>query len=85
MKAISFINPPSVYIEIGQSSLKVLQGEASLELPLDRLENGRLTQACREQLRLGLRDFFKQPRWPRRAGEGKTSSGGQAFTRAAQV
>ena len=85
MKAISFINPPSVYIEIGQSSLKVLQGEASLELPLDRLENGRLTQACREQLRLGLRDFFKQPRWPRKAGEGKTSIGGQSFARAAQV
>lgn len=54
---------PSVYIEIGQSSLKVLDGDRGLELPLEPLENGRLTSACRERLTLGLEDFLRHKSW----------------------
>ena len=58
---------PSVYIEIGQSSLKVLDGDRGLELPLERLENGRLTGACRERLTVSLQNFLQHKSWqPRR-------------------
>jgi len=58
---------PGVYIEIGQSSLKALDGDRGLELPLEPLENGRLTNACRERLTLSLQGFLKHASWhPRR-------------------
>jgi Tfp pilus assembly PilM family ATPase len=63
---LHFLNPPCLFIEIGQTSLKILAGDNGRELPLERLENGRLTAPCREQLVLSLRGFLKKPfRWPR--------------------
>src|SRR3954466_7894474 len=52
-----------VYVEIGQSSLKMLDGEDGLELSLERQENGRLTAPCRERLISGLRVFLKNNSW----------------------
>jgi type II secretory pathway component PulL len=52
-----------LYLEIGQSSLKMLDGDDGLELSLDRQENGRLTPACRERLVSSLRVFLKKQGW----------------------
>ena len=54
------MNPSSLYFEIGQNSLKVLDEDAGLELPLERLENGKLSPSCREKLSLALREFLKK-------------------------
>src|SRR5689334_4421800 len=51
------------YIEIGQSSLKVLHGEESMELALERDESGRLTGDCKERVIGGLRGFLKTQGW----------------------
>ncbi|MBI4326830.1 MAG: pilus assembly protein PilM [Chloroflexi bacterium] len=54
------MNSPCLYVEIGQSSLKVLEGDNGLELPLDRQDDGRLTNSCKERLAAGLQRFLKQ-------------------------
>ena len=56
----------NLFIEIGQCSIKVLDGDDGLELPLERLENGPLTPLCRERLTLSLRAFLKKKSWRRR-------------------
>lgn len=63
MKALPFKNGSSLYLEIRQSSLRVLHGDQALELPLDRQENGRLTESCRDRLVSGLRNFLKKKNW----------------------
>ena len=63
MSGLDFLKPPWLYVEIGQSSLKVLNGEGGLDFPLDRQENGRLTRLCREQLTRSLHGFLKRKRW----------------------
>jgi len=65
VKPFQFINAPSVCIEIGQSSLKALVADPDkgLELPLERLENGRLSPSCRERLTLRLREWLKRRNW----------------------
>lgn len=63
MKAFDFMNTPGIYIEIGQSSLKVLDGHDGLELSLERLENGRLDPLCAERLTSSLRVFLKKHNW----------------------
>src|SRR5438876_4059063 len=59
MKALPLIHPETVFIEIEQSTLKALNGDAGLEVPLERLENGRLTHPCRERLTEALTAFVK--------------------------
>jgi Tfp pilus assembly PilM family ATPase len=63
MKALPFMNGSSLYVEIRQGSLRVLHGEQTLELALERQESGRLTEVCRERLVVGLRDFLKKKNW----------------------
>jgi Tfp pilus assembly PilM family ATPase len=63
MTLSDFMSPPGVYIEIGQSSLKMLDGEDGIELSLERLESGRLNPLCRERLISSLRVFLKKHRW----------------------
>jgi len=58
-----FMDPPSVYIEIRQSSLKALKSEAGLELPLERTPDGGLTKACRERVTVNLQGFLKKEVW----------------------
>jgi Tfp pilus assembly PilM family ATPase len=68
MSALSFLNPPGLFLEIGQSSLKAVRGPRGLELPLERLENGRLSTLGKQKLVAGLRAFLKKSNgWPRQA------------------
>ncbi len=57
------LHSSAVYIEIGQTSLKALNGEAGLEMPLERLPNGVLTGACREKIISGMRHFLERKDW----------------------
>ena len=58
-----FQNSSCVYLEIGQTSLKALDGNHGLEVPLERLANGRLTGPCKEKLTHNLRSFLKNNTW----------------------
>ena len=66
MKGLASIDAPVLYLEFGQGSLNVLHGDAGLDLPLDRLENGRLTGPCQERLVASLGNFLKGPAQPSR-------------------
>lgn len=63
MKGFDFMNSAPPLIEISPSCLRVHQGGAGLDLPLERLPNGKLTPACRELLISGLKAFLKRPAW----------------------
>ena len=63
MRESHFMDPPCVYIEIRQSSLKALKGETGLELPLERAPSGGLTKACREKVTISLQGFLKKDVW----------------------
>ena len=63
MKGFDFMNSAPPLIEISPSCLRVHQGGAGLDLPLERLPNGKLTPACRERLITGLKAFLKRPAW----------------------
>jgi Tfp pilus assembly PilM family ATPase len=63
MKGVPLINGSALYLEIRQGTLRALRGEESLELTLERQENGRLTDVCRERVALGLQDFLHKKNW----------------------
>ncbi len=67
MKKIAFLNPPPLYVEIGQSSFKALRENDSVELPLERLPDGRLTMPCREKVAASLKKFLQAKGWQPRA------------------
>jgi len=68
MTRLDLVNSTSLYLEIGQSSLKAFQGNDGLELTLERLPSGRLTGPCKERLTLILRDFLLKKNWQSRMG-----------------
>lgn len=57
------MNSPCLYIEISQSFLKLLHGNERFEFSLDRLQNGRWTEACKQKLAASLQDFLKRKNW----------------------
>jgi Tfp pilus assembly protein PilN len=64
MKRLTNMEGAGLFIDIGQSSLKAVRGEDAFEFPLERGENGRLTDLCRERLTVSLRGFLGKPgRW----------------------
>ena len=63
MNALELITPPSLFLEIGQSSLKMLAGEAGFEVPLERQPNGKLTVPCREKMSATLREIVQKRNW----------------------
>ena len=63
MNRSDLITPVPLYIEVGHNSLKALNGGADWEQPLDRLENGRLSDACKERLVLNLQTFLNRQSW----------------------
>lgn len=63
MKALEFLMSRPVFIEINQDSLKALDGDAGVDLALERDESGRLTSACCAQLVLRLREFLGGQGW----------------------
>jgi len=67
VKAFDFLQPQQVLIEIGHRSVTALDGERNFEMAIDRLPNGKLTDASKERLTAGLREFLKTKNWqPRR-------------------
>lgn len=58
MKALESMHPPVLFIDIGQTSFQALYGEENFSFPIERAENGRLSDLCRERLTLGLRGFL---------------------------
>jgi hypothetical protein len=67
VKQIAFLNPPPLFVEIGQSSLKALRENDGVELPLERLPDGRLTLPCREKVAAALKKFLLAKGWQPRA------------------
>ena len=59
----SFLNSPTLFVEISQTSFKALHGDDGLEFTLDRHESGRLTPDCIERLTSSLRVFLKRGPW----------------------
>jgi hypothetical protein len=53
-------NAAGLFIDIGQTSLLAVNGGDAIAFPLQRAENGRLTDLCREKLTSGLRGFLGQ-------------------------
>jgi type IV pilus assembly protein PilM len=49
-----------LFIDLGQSFVKAVHGEDAFAFPLERGENGRLTDLCRERLTVSLRGFLSQ-------------------------
>ncbi len=60
---MTFLNPPPVFVEIGQGSLKAVRENDGVELPLDREPDGRLTPPCREKIIGALKNFLKAKSW----------------------
>lgn len=54
------MNAPNIYIEVSQSALKVLAANDGLEMPLERLENGRMAPLSRERVTATVREFLKK-------------------------
>jgi hypothetical protein len=63
VSVMQLIHSQAILVEFGHSSLKVLVGDKTAELPVERLENGRLTPASRDRLKLGLAGFIKHKDW----------------------
>ena len=60
MKGLEPSTTAGLFIDIGQSSLQAVHGEDAFAFPIERRENGRLTDLCRERLILSLRGFLSK-------------------------
>ena len=60
------MNSPNLYFEIGPGSLRVLDGEDGVELPLERTAGGGLTTDCQGKVVAGLRAFLNRRGRPSR-------------------
>jgi type IV pilus assembly protein PilM len=60
MKSLELTAGAGLFIDIGQSSLRAVRGHDAFAFPIERAENGRLTDLCRERLTEGLRGFLSQ-------------------------
>ena len=63
MNARQLIHPAEVFVEIGQDVVKAVNGSASIEIPLERFADGRLTEACRRTFTERLRTFIDRKAW----------------------
>lgn len=63
MNLASLVNPPPVYVEIGPDRLRVRHGRGNLELPLERLPDGRLGAEASAKAMAALRSFLKVKSW----------------------
>jgi hypothetical protein len=63
MKELPFMNASQVYVEITQTSLKILRENDGLDLPLERSAGGQLTDSCKEKLVRGLEAFLQRRNW----------------------
>ena len=63
MKNLPILSTPSVFVEIGQNTLTILDGDDTLDLSLERLDTGRLTSQCVDRLKESLCVFLKKHSW----------------------
>src|SRR5690348_6445866 len=63
MNASELINPAQIFLEIGQDGIKAFNGNAGLELSVERSPDGRLTDACKTDLARRLQDFIQHKAW----------------------
>jgi hypothetical protein len=63
MNSFDFLNTPSLFIDIGQTSWQALNGDDFVEFPLERKENGRLTGPCRERIVAGMKALLGKQGW----------------------
>jgi hypothetical protein len=63
MKTLQFMNPAHLFLEIGQDVLRAFNGTASVELPLERLPDGHLTETCRAKLISHLQRYIDHKSW----------------------
>jgi Tfp pilus assembly PilM family ATPase len=63
MSWTSLLGNEKLYLEIRPRSLRVLYGDQTLAVPLERNAAGRLTPDCKEKISLGLRGFLKRKQW----------------------
>jgi hypothetical protein len=67
VKFSTSMNPPVLYVEIGQNLVKALRENEGMELPLERQPDGRLTTACKDKVVAALKQFVKAKSWQPRA------------------
>jgi hypothetical protein len=67
MKTLQFVNPAQCFLDIGQDSLLAFNGNAGVELPLERLPDGKLTDKCKQSLVTELQKFIARKPWQPRA------------------
>jgi hypothetical protein len=67
MNAKELMNPAHLFVEIGQDTLRAFNGTTGMELPVERLADGRLTEACKSNLALQLQRFIDRKSWQPRA------------------
>lgn len=63
MKELAFIQPGPVFIEFGLDWFRAIRDNDGLEAPLERQNNGRLTDSCKETLTASLNGFLKRKKW----------------------
>jgi hypothetical protein len=63
MKALALMNHAHLFVEIGQDLLRINNGAAGLEVPVERLVDGRLTEACKNNLTRQLQGFINRKSW----------------------
>lgn len=60
MKLLDLLAAEQVLVEFGQSSVKILNQDAGLDIPIERLENGRLSPASRDRVIQSLQTFLRE-------------------------
>ena len=63
MNAMEFVNPAHYFLDIEQDSLRAFDGLRALELPLERQPDGKLTEACKENLIAELQKLIVRKPW----------------------
>jgi hypothetical protein len=61
MKSVESTSANGLFIDIGQSFFQAVHGDDAFGFLLERGENGRLTDPCREKLTVSLRGFLGKP------------------------
>lgn len=64
---LGLFNPPPLFVEIGPALLIAVRESQSVELPLERQPDGRLTASCKETLVAMLNKFVNAKPWQPRA------------------
>src|SRR5438045_1650804 len=59
--------PAFIFVELGQDLLRAERGSQSLEMPISRVADGRLTDGCKNEIKAGLQKLIDHKAWQPRA------------------